>query len=87
MAVHVDYWEFDPSATITCPACGWAGVSEGNIEPFEELLDVRCASCGQMLLIVPYPTLDETKAAAAAGNAEAAEALENWAEENWADRP
>lgn len=66
-----NYYEYDRSATISCPACGWSGVCAENEEPFSELLDIRCASCDKMLLIVPYPTHTDTRKAAAAGNRQA----------------
>ena len=76
-AKHVNYWDYDPNATLTCPACGWAGSGAGNESYFEELLDVRCPDCDRMLLIVAFPTIEETRAAAAAGNPRAQAELPN----------
>ena len=70
-AKHLAYWEYDPDATIECPACGWAGRCEDHQRLFRDLLDVECLDCERMLLIVSFPTDDETRAAAAAGNKEA----------------
>src|SRR5215204_647628 len=69
-AKHLNYYDYDPDAALTCPSCGWSG-QRGATEFFNELFDVRCPECDQILLIVPYPTSEETRAAAAAGNARA----------------
>lgn len=76
-ARHLGSWEYDRDAELTCPSCGWIGRGADNEELYEELLDVCCPKCGGMLLIVPYPTGDETRAAAAAGNASAQAELAN----------
>jgi hypothetical protein len=73
-AKHLTYWEYDPDAHLTCSSCGWTGQG-GDREFFDELLDVRCPECERMLLIVAYPAPEETRAAAAAGNLRAKEAL------------
>ena len=70
MAEHVGYWAYDRDAPLAC-GCGWSGAGADNEEHSRELLDVRCPACGTILLIVPYPTIEETRAAAAAGNARA----------------
>ncbi len=76
-ARYVAYWEYDPDAPLTCPDCGWSGSGAGSQELFEELFDVSCPQCDSMLLIVPYPTAAETRAAAAAGNPKAQAELPN----------
>jgi predicted RNA-binding Zn-ribbon protein involved in translation (DUF1610 family) len=59
-------------APFTCRNCGWTGPSsEMANEPFRDLMDFSCPRCDTMLLIVNWPTLEDTRAAAAAGNAEA----------------
>jgi len=73
-ARQVAYYDYDADAELTCPACSWRGTI-GPDEYFEELFDVRCPACEQMLLIVAYPTHDETRVAAAAGNPKAIAAL------------
>jgi hypothetical protein len=67
-ASHIPYWEYDREAAITCPRCGWSGPAGCGEDFHQELLDVTRPSCSQMLLIVPFPTTEETRAAAAAGN-------------------
>ena len=62
---------------LSCGSCGWSGKgSEGEEELYSDLYDVSCPACGHMLLIVPYPTVEETRAAAAAGNPRAIENLD-----------
>ena len=62
-----NYYDYDGSATIACPACGWSGTCSENEDYFSEVLDIRCPDCDKMLLIVPYPTHAETRKAAAEG--------------------
>ena len=71
MAHHLKFWDYDSSATLACPACSWCGPADGNEDWDTTLIEVRCGSCGTMLLLVPFPTFDETREAAAAGNAAA----------------
>ena len=68
MARHITYWEYDGDAEIACDSCGWSGRVGAQEEAHRELLDVTCPQCDRMLLIVPFPTAEETRAAAAAGN-------------------
>ena len=37
-----------------------------------DLFDVCCAECDRMILVVPYPTVEETRTAASAGSERAA---------------
>lgn len=67
-ANYLPYWRYDPDAALRCPNCGWAGCGRGQEEMYEDLFDVCCSGCGEMLLIVSFPTDSETRAAAAAGN-------------------
>lgn len=67
-AKYLQYWSYDPDAALSCPNCGWTGCGRDSQEMYEDLLDVCCPGCEQMLLIVPFPTDEETRAAAAAGN-------------------
>ena len=70
------FWDYDAQATITCDACGWSGTARQHEEVIRELVEVTCGECNNILLVVPFPTFDETRAAAAAGNPRA---LENMA--------
>lgn len=69
-AEHVDYYEYDRNRMVTC-RCGWTGRAGDHEDYFREVLDIRCAKCDEMLLVVAYPTHERTRAAAAAGNEEA----------------
>ena len=71
MAKQVNYYDYESGRTISCD-CGWSGkCAEGSQEDYRELFDVSCPVCDQMLLIVPYPTHEETRAVAATDNPEA----------------
>ena len=67
-ADHIPYWDYDREAPITCARCGWSGAASSGEESHPGLLDVTCPECSQMLLIVPFPTTEQTRAAATAGN-------------------
>jgi hypothetical protein len=71
---HRSYYEVEMTDSISCP-CGWSGTVFDGFEPYGELYDVRCEECNRMLLIVSYPTVEETKEAAAAGNPRAIKGL------------
>ncbi len=75
MSKQLRYYDYEREAEITCPKCGWSGRPGDHEEYYEQLLDVCCPKCGTMLLIVSYPTIDETRAAAAQGNKQAVEVL------------
>jgi hypothetical protein len=68
MAEHLTFWAYDPDMSVICPKCGWTGRAGDHQDLHREVLDVRCAVCDTMLLIVAYPTLAETRDAAAAGD-------------------
>lgn len=72
----IRYYAYDESSDLTCWKCGWRGPArDASQETYRELFDVSCPRCDKMLLIVPFPTADETKVAAAAGNHVAKENL------------
>jgi len=60
-----NYWDYDRNVDISC---GWAGPAREGEGFFEQLLDVRCPECDRALFKVLFPTSEETRAAAAAGN-------------------
>jgi hypothetical protein len=64
----LDYWDYDAQASLTCPICAWSGRGEGLEDTFKEVMDVKCPQCDHMLLVITYPTIEQTRAAAAAGN-------------------
>lgn len=51
----IEYKDYNENAILECPICRWRGTSKGNIEYYDDLLDVSCANCGKMLLVVSYP--------------------------------
>jgi hypothetical protein len=78
MAETLTYYAYDEAAPLACRSCGWRGtMREGSREFYSELFDVSCPRCDTMLLIVPYPTPDEIRQAAAAGDVRALEELAN----------
>jgi hypothetical protein len=69
-------YDYDEAMPLQCDRCGWTGpASAGDKNFFDELFDISCPKCDAMLLIVPYPTDEETKQAAAAGNEKARQNL------------
>lgn len=61
--------DLDPEEPRSCDDCGWRGATRGAVELFDELLTLNCPNCdarvGGMYL---YPTGEEIREAAAAGN-------------------
>ena len=76
-AKQLNCWDYDRDAGLTCPSCAWSGRGADNENHFEQLLDVRCPQCERILLIVAFPTIEQTRAAAAAGNTRAQAELPN----------
>lgn len=72
----LSFYDYDRERSISCP-CGWSGICSENEDYFREVLDVRCAKCDRMLLIVEYPTHAQTRAAAAEGHRQAIKDLES----------
>ncbi len=57
-------------------ACGWHGDAGAMaLEPYEEVSDYNCPACGNLLLIVPHPDLEQVRRAAAEGHPEALQQL------------
>jgi len=72
------YYEYAPDTPLECPDCGWSGTGkDASQEMHRDLFDVSCPRCDQMLLVVGFPTIEETRQAAAAGNPEAIKELPN----------
>ncbi len=73
--------------TFTCSQCGWAGtVSYEDLEVGDVAATIECKKCYRSLGVVMFPSLQQTKEAAAAGNEEAIKALpsfESRVERNW----
>ena len=63
-------------ADTACEACGWHGsVAAMRMEPDRDATDYACPGCGNLLLIVAHPTLEQVRTAAASGDVDAAEQL------------
>src|SRR5262245_12099728 len=72
------YAEYSNEMELVCPICGWIGLAkDAESEEYKDLFDVSCPKCSKMLLVVPYPTIQQTKEAATAGNPAAIAALPN----------
>jgi hypothetical protein len=72
----INYFDFDLDGELACPNCGRRSRAGDLIEIYDELSDFVCP-CGNMIAIVPHPTVEETKRAAAAGNPKAIAELDH----------
>ena len=72
---------------FACSHCGWTGtVGHRDLEVGDVAAIIECPKCYKSLGVVLYPNLQETKEAAAQGNAEAIKALpafETRIKQNW----
>ena len=66
------YWDFDPDEELVCP-CGRSGRADDHQTAHADVLDVTCGGRDRMLLTAAFPTLQETRDAAAVGNQRAIE--------------
>lgn len=73
--LRLGYYQYDADSVLTCPDCSWQGRAGDHHTVHDELLDIRCPDCDELLAVVVYPTLDETREAAAAGNQQAVKDL------------
>jgi hypothetical protein len=72
----VGYYDYEDEDRLVSPQCGWAGpVKDADMELFKELLEVSCPRCGEMLLIISFPTWEQTEEAARKGNRKALKEL------------
>lgn len=60
------YYDFDPADHVMCGYCSHTGPP--TCESFAELTQVDCAGCDRRLFLVSYPSVEQTRTAAAAGN-------------------
>lgn len=68
-----DFWQdYADEAPLRCFSCDWTGrTADGSKELGDGLFHVACPRCSQMLLVVSYPSVEQTKLAASRGNAAA----------------
>jgi len=65
------------SRTWQCPECAWAGTgADLAMEQFAELQELHCPRCDHKFGLLLHPNLEETRAAAQAGNDEALKHLQ-----------
>jgi hypothetical protein len=65
----IPYYSDVLDMTHTCRSCDWQGTgSEADREYFTGLIQVDCPSCGGRLFLVPLPSAEDTRRAAAAGS-------------------
>ena len=64
MKTNWNYYDDWKSAEFDCPVCKWHGLGSdlrgGNV--FAECFDFRCPSCGDIILVFPFPTFEECHA-------------------------
>ena len=76
MAARFSYFSLWRIEAVYCHSCHWRGSVEAGVRRMHgERMDFRCPVCEEIVAIIPYPTLKELAAAAAAGNVEAARTL------------
>lgn len=72
---------------FACSKCGWTGtVGHQDLEAGDAAAIIECPRCYRSLGVVLFPSLQETKEAAAQGNEEAIKGLPSFearAERNW----
>lgn len=68
----IGYYDYNDREQLFCPSCQWKGTGE-EVEPEvrRDALDIECPRCGTLILIILYPTLDQTREAAGKGNEKA----------------
>ena len=78
MARHFKYYDGRwRTNSFSCPDCGWIGETKSMARAIRKLMiGLSCPDCEKTLLILSYPTPEETREAAAEGNVEAISELE-----------
>ncbi len=80
MARHLQYFDFTDTVALECDGCGWSGygrdVSLELVSLRSELCEVTCPTCHELVAVVPCPTHQEVRDAAAAGDPRAIADLE-----------
>jgi|GEM_PF-921126 (p)ppGpp synthase/HD superfamily hydrolase len=75
----MNYYDYDKNLILQCSNCGWSGkAKDGAFDYYDQYMTIECPTCLDdvtSLLIVVYPTPEETKLAAKQGNQEAKDNL------------
>jgi len=65
-------FEYSDLSPLRCTECNWAGIAQDGVrDDHTDLFDVSCPKCEKMLLVVPYPTVEQIREAAQNGHSEA----------------
>jgi hypothetical protein len=73
----MSFYDYDPDAMITCPECGYTGRAGAGQEVLSDGYEICCVRCDKRLGFVDgHVTIDQTRAAAAAGNLRAQASLQ-----------
>lgn len=76
MAELIDYFTPGWRQRVSTCDCAWQGDSRAmEMELHDEVTDYACPGCGNLLLIVRHPALEQVRQAAAEGNEEARQQL------------
>jgi len=68
----LDYFTEAKHRDFVCRSCGWNGDSSAaSMETFDELFELNCPMCDARLALVLYPTDQDIRVAAEAGDPEA----------------
>ncbi|MEX0621829.1 MAG: HD domain-containing protein [Candidatus Woykebacteria bacterium] len=65
----IDYYDYEKEQLLECPVCSWRGkAKDGNMDYSDDLFDLSCPKCNQMVLVVSYPLMEDVKREYAKGN-------------------
>lgn len=67
----MNIYDYTDNYPLECRSCGWKGTKkEADNNSYDQFLDVRCprVECDAPIMKIPYPTVEETRLAAEAGN-------------------
>ena len=73
-----------PTTQFTCRKCDWSGPGTSLVmgETYREIVEYHCPQCDTRVTFAAFPTREETAAAAAAGNEDAARRLQGIDKQN-----
>lgn len=57
----IEYHDYDKTTPLECSLCQWKSTphESGLVEYYDDLLDVSCPNCSNMLLVVGYPLVKQ----------------------------